>query len=857
MLLGKIAGLFSRRTARELPAQDVSVVKGFRKRYARFRKLIDANAALGELLADLDEKLTGKSLFGAVYVRHTARRAVRLSRRMAESLESMRPGSHRGLSKVVDEIEARLDSMVGPSAECRDACREFTLPLTEVDLSMVDWVGGKSANLGEMAGMAGLPVPRGFAVTTTAFHRFMDHQGLREAVEAKLLRVDPEDREGLGEIMDETRKLVENAPLPEDLEHTLRRTCSRVFGDGPVRLAVRSSARSEDGDKSFAGQFETELNVAPEDLPASWRRVVAGLFSPSATLYRLHQGIPLSESAMAVCCLEMIPSVCSGVAYSHDPVNLLSDTLIINGIWGLGKYAVDGVVTPDLWVFTRSEPPTLARRRPGLKDHKLVIGLEGNLEDEAVPEALHKAWCLSDAEVLELAKLVLRLEKHYGGFQDVEWAKDDQGNLVLLQSRPLDVRPGSGPAPAPPRLEGRNLLLEGGDTAYPGVGHGPVVMIQSPADLLQFPKGGVLVARHSSAEYAVVLDRAQAVITETGGVTGHMATICREYRVPTIMNMPGALDVLRPGGMVTVDAFSGRVYEGVAEELLPLRLNLDPVRLHDTPIFKLLSSVAELILPLNLTDPQDVSFAPAGCKTLHDVMRYAHELSYLEMFAISDNASDAGGVALKLKAPLPIDLHIIDLDNGTTVAPGARSVLPEEIVCAPLKALLGGMLNPEVVFRRPRPVNMGGFMSVMSRQMINPQDGDGRFGDKSYAIISDRWVNFSSRVGYHYSVLDAYCGNTMSKNYISFSFQGGAAGEERRARRCRAIGLVLENLGFKVDVRGDALKSRFQKYPKEEVAERLDQLGRLLQVTRQMDMLMTSEAAVRQFALDFKNGIYR
>jgi pyruvate,water dikinase len=389
------------------------------------------------------------------------------------------------------------------------------------------------------------------------------------------------------------------------------------------------------------------------------------------------------------------------------------------------------------------------------------------------------------------------------------------------------------------------------------VGFGPVVMPRNAGELLAFPAGGVLVATQSSAEYAAILDRAQAVVTEVGGLTGHMATICREFRVPTILNAQNAMQVLEPGTEVTVDAFSGRIYRGKILELMPFRLNIDPVRLLDTPVHAALREVSRLILPLNLTDPGSARFTPENCRTLHDVMRYAHELSYHEMFSISDSAVDAGGLSLKLEAPLPIDLHIIDLDNGVRVAPGARSVRPEEIVCAPLKALLGGMLRPEVLFRRPRPVNMGGFLSVMCQQMGNPQGGGGRFGDKSYAIISDRYMNFSSRVGYPYSVLDAYAGQTVSKNYVAFSFQGGAAGEVRRVRRIRAIALVLEALGFAVTVQGDMLKSRFQKYPREIIGDCLDQLGRLLQVTRQMDMLMVDEAAVVRFKDDFLNGIYR
>ena len=855
MVWNKVTSLFRRGRPVECRV-DRSVVKTFRKRYARFKKLLDANAALAELMADMEEKLRGNSLFGQLYVRNCVAKAVRLARRMASSLEGMSDGRYKGLSAAVGRIESEIDELTGHDAQAKDDCLHLTLSLSELDLSMVDWVGGKNANLGEMRTEADLPVPRGFAVTVTAFHRFMAHEGLSQKVEEQLSRLDPNDMEALAALLDALREMVETAPLPDELALALDAAWHENFGDEDLRLAVRSSAQSEDGSKSFAGQFLTELNVSRAGLQDSYRKVVASIFTPSATLYRLHQGIPLSESAMAVACLEMVDAIASGVAYSHDPVDLLQDVQIINGVWGLGRYAVDGLVEPDLWVFTREEEPALIRCRAGAKDRKLSVGSDGELADMRIPAEEQWSFCLSEEDAGELARLVMKLERHYGGYQDVEWAKARDGRLMFLQSRPLDTRSGST-APKPPLLEQYTLLLEGGDIAYPGVGCGPAVFPRTPEDLMAFPDGGVLVALHSSAEYAAVMDKAQAVLTETGGITGHMATICREFRVPTILNVHDVMLKLSPGQEVTVDAFSGRVYEGKAEELLPLRLELEPVRLQDTPVHKALRAVSGLILPLNLIDPSSPRFAPQGCKTLHDVMRYAHEKSYHEMFAISDSAVDAGAGALKLKASLPIDLHIIDLDKGVDVPPGARTVTPEQILSAPFRALLKGMLHPDVVFRKPRPINMSGFMSVMGQQMVNPQGGGERFGDKSYAIISDRYLNFSSRVGYHYSVLDAYCGNTTSKNYIAFSFQGGAAGEEQRVRRIRAIALVLEDLGFTVAIQGDSVKSRFQKYPKKSIEDRLDQLGRLLQVTRQMDMLMVNDEAVARFRSDFMDGVYR
>lgn len=839
----------------EYSEADRETLKDFRKKYAQFRRLIEANAVLGGLMADLEARSRGDSLFGYMTVMDTASRALRYTRRMVDSLINMNPLSYKELSRVLDDIEDELADILESDKMDRGDCPKYILHLSEVDVSMLSWVGGKSASLGEIRSMVGLDIPKGFAVTTKAFEHFLEEGKLMPFIDEILTIADLDDVEDLSNKLKEIRTKIEEAPLPEDLEKALREAYDEAFPDKNIRLAVRSSAQMEDGEKSFAGQFESILNVSPEKLPDAYKKVVASLFNPSATKYRLHQGIPLHHSAMAVLCMEMVDAVAGGVAYSHDPVNPGSETIIINGVLGLGRFAVDGVVSPDLWVLTRDEVPSLIRKRASAKGHMLTIDSEGRMVDVAVPEAAQKAYSLKDDEVLKLADMVLKLDKHGGTHQDVEWSKTADGRLLILQSRPLQVRTSTFEDREIFVDPSHELILEGGDIASTGVGYGQVFVIRNDDDLVHVPEGSVLVARHSSAKYAVVLDKVQAVITEFGGVTGHMATICREFRVPAILSMKGAMEKLKNGMELTVDAFSGRVFLGKVEELLLLRLDLESVRLVDTPVHKLLRSISSLITPLHLTDPDSASFAPKYCKSLHDIMRFVHERSYYEMFSISDLATDAGGMAKKLKVSLPIDLHIIDLDKGTKGARGKSFVKPDQIKSFPLKALLNGMLNPKVVFRKPRPVNFGGFLSVMSRQVATPQGGE-RFGDKSYAIISDKYMNFSSRVGYHYSVVDAYCGYTESKNYISFSFQGGAAGEIRRVRRIKAIAMVLGELGFIVTVKGDRVSSRFAKYPKNQTEEALDQLGRLLQVTRQLDMLMTDDDAIQRFTESFMQGTY-
>ncbi len=199
-------------------------------------------------------------------------------------------------------------------------------------------------------------------------------------------------------------------------------------------------------------------------------------------------------------------------------------------------------------------------------------------------------------------------------------------------------------------------------------------------------------------------------------------------------------------------------------------------------------------MPLTLVNPAAANFAPQYCQTLHDIMRLVHELSYKEMFAISDIVSDEQGAgAFRLVAPIPLDLHIIELGGGLT---GVSSFSRRVTVARSRRSsqgVLDGMLCEELRHHGPKPIDIGGFLSVVKEQMFAPNEAGERFGDRSYAIISDNYLNFSSRIGYHYSVLDTYCCDTASKNYITFSFKGGAADEIRRNRRARPLRRSLMN----------------------------------------------------------------
>jgi len=412
---------------------------------------------------------------------------------------------------------------------------------------------------------------------------------------------------------------------------------------------------------------------------------------------------------------------------------------------------------------------------------------------------------------------------------------------------------------AVPPIQGYPLIFEGGDTAFPGVASGPVVRMDEDADMTRFPDGAVLVAPRSSPRFVRLMAKAAAIVTDFGGVTGHMAALTREFHVPALLNTRVATDLLTPGVRVTVDTRSRRVYEGAVSELLEAetKRGREDERLRQdktTPAFRLLDSASELILPLNLVDPRSPDFSPENCRTLHDIARFVHEKSYEEMFGMGEHLGDLRGVSSHLDVFLPIDLYVIDLGDGIAAPPGTRHLKIAHILSAPLKALLAGMLDKRIPRFGPRPMDLRGFMSIMARHAVTNPEEERTFRDPCYALISDEYLNYTARVGYHFGVVDAYCGEAINKNYISILFRGGAADYIRRHRRIRAIAGILDHYGFLTAIRGDALTARLSKRTQQETASQLEMVGRLLQFFRQMDAAMASENVVNRVREAFIRG---
>lgn len=829
--------------------------------YLTFKDLITSNDEVLEAIADLEQKLQGDTFFGMNYIRFRCVTAATHTYRMIANLNKLSGRRYPELPVVFSQIQKAIEAVLEKGRHRASPAGPWVLDFAEVDASLHDRVGGKSANLGELRNRVHLPVPEGFAVTTDAYRLFLERNALHEEIRARLIHVDFDDLDSLQEASDAVREVFLEAPLPPEVEAALlegHRRLSERLGRS-ARVSVRSSAVGEDGEVSFAGQYVSLLNVTRETLVEAYKKVLAGLYTPRAIFYRHVHGIPDEDIPMGAAVVAMVEAAASGVACSVNPARPEGGTLVINGAWGLGVGTVGGSVSPDFWEVEKEGELALREARLGSKETSVEPLPQGGITPVALDPALGSSFCLTERQVKELALLVLAAEKHYGKPQELEWALDTLGRFTLLQCRPLRIsaRQEAGTAEPPPEVAGHPLLLRGA-SASSGTAAGPVHPLKSLEDLPSVPEGVVVVARHSSPQLVKVMGRVAAIVTDIGAPTGHMASLAREFGVPAVLDTREATSRLEAGRVVTVDAGRGAVYDGRVESLLqaaapPLRRSLK-----GTPVHRLLEEIARHIVPLNLTDPRSPDFRQGACRTFHDIVRFIHEKAFEEMFRLSDRVTDAAYRSVRLRAHLPFELYLIDIGGGLRRPPEGPEIAPEELRSEPMKALLLGMCDPALRWWEPKGISLTGFLSVATESLFTPvhDAAERRLGDRSYAIVAESYCNFSSRIGYHFTAVDAFSSENLSRNYVSFRFKGGAADDLRRARRCELIGEILRRLDFQIERNGDLINARLRKFPRETIEDRLGQLGRLIVATRQLDMRMGPGAPVAWYVEAFFRGNY-
>ena len=467
--------------------------------------------------------------------------------------------------------------------------RSFILKFSEIRIGDLSRVGGKNASLGELFAALkpkGVGVLDGFAVTTDAYWRLLEEKGLHQILERILSELDTENLEQLSTAGHAARSAILETPLPEDLKLSVssayKDLIQRVGRE--VEVAVRSSASAEDlPEASFAGAAETFLNVRGEEaLLRAIHQCFASLFTDRAISYRARQGFGQFKVALSVGVMPMVRSdlASSGVIFTLDTESGFRDVVTVTGSYGLGEFVVQGVVTPDEWLLFK---PTLRKhyecivsRNVGSKEVRLVYA-QGtrSTRSEATPQPQREQYCLSDAEVIQLAQWACLIEDHYSHLagrpqpMDIEWAKDGlTGDLFIVQARPETVhssKPTKKSAEVYQLRAKPPVSLISGQAVGEKIASGRVHVITDIGKLQEVQPGEVLVAESTDPDWEPVMRRVAAIVTNQGGRTAHAAIVSREFGIPCIVGTSNATSTLDSGREVTVccaEGTEGHVYDG-------------------------------------------------------------------------------------------------------------------------------------------------------------------------------------------------------------------------------------------------------------------------------------------------------
>ncbi|KKS53855.1 MAG: Phosphoenolpyruvate synthase [Parcubacteria group bacterium GW2011_GWA2_42_28] len=477
-------------------------------------------------------------------------------------------------------------------------------------------VGGKNASLGEMyrhLTTKGVKIPNGFAITAQGYQYFLKKNNLNEEMAKILEGLDTKDIENLRERGAKLRELILTASFPEDLQTEIISAYQKL---GANDVAVRSSATAEDlPDASFAGQQETYLNIRGNyHLLESVKKCFASLFTDRAISYRIDKGFDNLSVYLSVGVQEMIRSdkASSGVMFTIDTESGHPDMIVINAVWGLGEYIVQGTVNPDEYYVHK---PTLklgyrsiVAKTLGSKSRKLVYSAGGanvSTKDMKVPKEEQRKYALTDDEVLELARWGLIIEEHYSAKRghhqpmDIEWAKDGRtGELFIVQARPETVHSTKAKNIIEEYiLEGKGKVLVAGASVGSKIAAGTARVIIDVGDIDQFQAGEVLVTEMTDPDWEPIMKKAAAIVTNSGGRTSHAAIVSRELGLPCVVGTGTATKAIKSGEKVTVccaEGESGKVYQGV------LKFTIRTIKLDDV-------AKTKTKILMNIGDP-DVAF---------------------------------------------------------------------------------------------------------------------------------------------------------------------------------------------------------------------------------------------------------
>ncbi len=798
-------------------------LESFRSVFSKFQRIQKLNTRVLELMAEMERALGGEYIFDRAFLESSVNELSGLAYQVVYSLNAMSRNHYVKLFDRFQSIKSTLDDILrgglGPFAA------NPTLPYSALGWEMEPLVGVLNVCLAETRRGLDLLAPDGFVVTSTGCRLFMEANGLAD-----------------GPGQSHPRESYMDGEFPPELEEAVHREVKALLGrrPGTAHLEVRACTAGD------YGRARLELHgvggVAPGDIISACKLALAEYAAKAP-----EAGMP-EDVSVALAVHEAVSAHVAGT------VATIASPEFSAMLFSITAAPVGDPQSTERYLLKRVYPFELLQSeiQPKSSDRPLYPGVEVLSRN---PKGLCRGSALLGPRFLKaIAECTLSVERVLGCQLELRWARGDAERPVILDIRP-SIAPESGQLGAfGQEGAGRDaeVILRGGEAVQTGKSAGVVVHVSEGDDPERFPVGAVAVTRLASPRLSPILRKASAIITEVGTAIGHLATIARELRVPAIFGATGALRLLPEGIEATVDAGECTVYRGIVEGVLASGEfgELYP----SDPEYVSLRRLLRWIMPLDMTDPESSDFCIDNCRTYHDIIHFAHEQSVMELLQIQERGRGLAHLQTrKLDVNVPMELFVLDIGGGLSPGDGP-SIGLKDVASEPFLAFLRGLTFKEMWDLGPARLGLRDIFGGLDRTftaLSRPPEHGGR----NHAIVAENYMNLGLRLGYHYSVIDSYLGGNVNQNYIYFRFVGGFADERRKRRRAEFIRRILEDMRFKVDVKGDLVVGKLKIADRAEMVETLGALGKLTGFSRQLDVAMASEEAMDEFTKLFREKL--
>lgn len=757
-----------------------------------------------ELIAELEAIKQGRQSVDVAQLSSLIQTLAKKVKREIQALNKLSLLSHAKLFRVHKYIESRLESVF--QEELPNYYPPYTQPLTRAGQEKL--IGGKAVTLSRLPKSCLDLVPNGFVITTSSFAAFLKHNNLRPKLNKLLGLVSEKDRQGLIHISDQIQGLILKAKIPNKIVQEVNAALSN-YCNSKAYLAFRSSAVGEDQSFTFAGQYQSVLNVSVLDWEQAYKQVIASKYNPEAISYRWKRGFSDESILMAVIVMEMVDSQVSGVLhtkiYSEES---LSDLFLVKGT---GESLVQGQ----------------------RYDARIILDLESKSVSYTEGPTL-----LSEERLWELAQAGQIIEESLKSPQEIEWSLSVSKDIFLLQSRSLRTAPKNYPAS---ESTANNPIFQG-KWVSSGRSVGRTYILTDPKEVASVPEGVILVVPSLPPDLSIILDRVVGIVAECGTPACHLASLAREAELPVVCQVKGVLTI-EDNYLISLDADTGCIYAGQVFKETAQKQAPKWGHLLDPQVKDILDRALPLITPLNLRDTGTGSMPIDSIHSLHDIVRYVHECGVQAMFSLVGRRGLNKYAVKRLIADIPLVMFVLDVENGlTNEAKLAKEVKPDQFVSRPMCALWRGLSHPCVAWD---PDILHYDWDSYSRSTIDFINIEQSTLFSSYAVLAKNYFHALIKFGYHFVVLDGLIGPSVEANYLKMRFKGGGGLEEQRLFRLEVLKGLLRAFDFQVKKTSDFIDASFNRHEAGQTEDRTEILGMILGKTVLLDFHLRNVSDVQ------------